>query len=148
MTIQRILNRVKVEYQPTGTAVFISLDRRFNSLSLSDCKDVMDFAQQLRKARNKLLQLHKSVTLGDPFLIIRFLEGLGPNYAIFRTSFYQNYPIIPATSIKDGRGSLTVKFDDIILLASKEEDGLKQEESRSALLTRRGQDKNQKPNYG
>ena len=88
-TVARIIAKVETRFRPSGSAVFTALDREYNELSLSDCNNIMDFAEKLRKAKNELLELDASCKIGEPHFIHKFLSSLGPSFDIFRATFSQ-----------------------------------------------------------
>ena len=94
-TVDSLLNKLKKRFRPTGSAVFQQLDRRYQELTLADCKNVMDFAEKLREARAELLELDKSCQIGEPHFVNKFLTGLGPAFDTFLTAFYQSHSLIP-----------------------------------------------------
>src|SRR5947207_14613061 len=68
---------LKKRFRPTGSAIFQHLDRRYHELTLAECKGVSDFAENLREARNELLELDKTCVIGEPHFVNKFLAGLG-----------------------------------------------------------------------
>ncbi|RKK06432.1 hypothetical protein BFJ65_g18629 [Fusarium oxysporum f. sp. cepae] len=90
-TVTEMFSELEKRFKPKGSAVFQELDRRYNSLTLDQCSGVMNFAERLREAQSELLQLDETCKIGRPQFINKFLTGLGPEYEVFLTAFYQNH---------------------------------------------------------
>jgi Zn ribbon nucleic-acid-binding protein len=137
VTAHKTLETIKAYFQPSGNAVFTALDDKYQNLVLSQCQNVMDFGQRLRKARTELLALHESCTIGEPHFINKFLSGLGPSFDLFRTTFNQTHYLIP-TQV-NGTDRVAVTFEEALLAASREESAMKQrDEARTALVVGSG----------
>ena len=134
-TIATILNKIELRFRPTGSAVFVSLDREYHEVTLADCTGVMDYAKKLRKAKNKLLKLDSSCKIGEPHFVHKFLSGLSTRYEIFLATFSQTHSLI-GTTAADGIAAVTaVTFDEAVMAAEKEEQRMKhQEEPKSAYI--------------
>lgn len=134
-TVATILSKIELRFRPTGSAVFISLDREYHELTLADCTGVMDYAEKLLKAKNELLELDPSCKIGEPHFVHKFLSGLGSGYEIFLATFSQTHSLI-ATKAGDGVAAITaVTFDEVVMAAEKEEQRMKHlEEPRSAYI--------------
>jgi hypothetical protein len=94
-TTKEVLEQLKKHFQPLSSTLLMSLVDQFNSLSLSQCSNVTDFAQKLRTARRDLLELDKSCVIGEPLFTYRFLNGLGPKYTSFIRTFDQTTSLLP-----------------------------------------------------
>ncbi|KAF6528079.1 hypothetical protein HZS61_008381 [Fusarium oxysporum f. sp. conglutinans] len=94
-TVTEMFSELEKRFKPKGSAVFQELDRRYNSLTLDQCSGVMNFAERLREAQSELLQLDETCKIGTPQFINKFLTGLGPEYEVFLTAFYQNHNLLP-----------------------------------------------------
>lgn len=128
-TVATILTKIESRFRPTGSAVFISLDREYHELTLSHCTGVMDYAERLRKAKNELLELDASCKIGEPHFVHKFLSGLGSGFEIFLATFSQTHSLIP-TAAGDGNAAITaVTFDEAVMAAEKEEQRMKQAEA-------------------
>ncbi len=82
-TVSTMIAKIVTHYRPSGSGVFTSLDRTYQDLRLSDCTNVSEYAERLRKAKNKLLELDSCCTIGHPHFVNKFLAGLGPDYDVF-----------------------------------------------------------------
>jgi hypothetical protein len=108
-------------YKPQGDGTFRDLSDRFFTISLADHKNIEDYTEAVKKLQNQLIQLR--VTIPEPLVILRYLQGLGSAYSIFYTSFTTNNQILPG----DDGGE--VDFDFVALKAKGYERTLAQEES-------------------
>ena len=120
-TVDQMLSKLKLRFQPKGSAIFQQLDFNYLDLSLDKCKGVSEFAEKLREARNEIQDLDKTCKISEPHFVNKFLTGLGPAYSIFLTSFYQTHRLVPE---RDSDGAITkeaVTFDDAVMAAEKEE---------------------------
>ncbi len=130
-TVAKIIAKVEIRFWPSGSAVFTALDREYNKLSLSDCNNIMDFAEKLRKAKKELLYLDTSCKIGKPHFIHRFLSSLGPSFDIFRATISQTQCLLPI-KVTDGTvNTAAVTFDETVMTAEKEEQRLKQQETEA-----------------
>jgi hypothetical protein len=128
LTLQR-------RYRPTGSAIFQQLDRRYYDLTLADCKNVSDFAEKLREARNELLDLDDTCLIGEPHFVNKFLTGLGSSFDIFLTSFYQNHALIPVRDENRAITTIAVTFEEAFIAAEKEEQSQRVREDKAALVS-------------
>jgi hypothetical protein len=87
-------------FKPRGTGVFSDLCTQFYEIMLQDSNNVLDYTEKLRRMRNELIALHPTLDLPEPHWVQKFLHGLGPEFAIFKTTFNQttlSYPRDPKT---------------------------------------------------
>ena len=136
---------LKKRFRPTGSAIFQHLDRRYHELTLAECKGVSDFAENLREARNELLELDKTCVIGEPHFVNKFLAGLGPDYDIFLTSFYQTHSLIPEWGEGEHLAVQAVTFEEAVMAAEREEQSQKVREEKTAFLARRGGEEKEEP---
>ncbi|PVI00065.1 hypothetical protein DM02DRAFT_527827, partial [Periconia macrospinosa] len=115
------LSRLKSRFQPKGSAIFQQLDQNYTSLTLDQCKSVSEFAEKLRTARNEIHLLDETCKISEPHFVNRFLTGLGDNYNVFLTSFYQSNRLIPERDAQNGITKDAVTFDEAVIAAEKEE---------------------------
>jgi len=112
-------------YKPQGDGTFRDFSDRFFTITLADYKNIEDYTEAIKKLQNQLVQL--KVTIPEPLVILRYLQGLGSAYSIFYTSFTTNNQILPND---DGD---EVDFDFVALKAKGYERTLAQEESLAVL---------------
>lgn len=86
--VAQLIDRLKERYLPQGFAHFQELLRNYDTLSLDNCDNVTAYAEKLRRAREQLQECHETAIIGDPIFIIKFLNGLGPGFDNFLSSFY------------------------------------------------------------
>ena len=110
-TVSEIMDTLEKKYSyrcfspPDKTVVLMKLMDDFNSLSLADCNnDISTFTSRLIEIDLDMHLLDKSCTLPEPFWINKLLDGLGPDYESFVTSFRSNCNYFPE---KDENGVVT-----------------------------------------
>jgi transposase InsO family protein len=126
----KILQILAKIYQPRSSAMFNDLQTRFDSLRLSDCKDISEYASQLRELHNKIQSLDKTSQIGSPQLIMRFLNGLGPEYNTFKTAFQQTHSILPVRDDDDPERIITHACDITTVVAGAQEEECSQKSQR------------------
>ena len=94
-------------------------------MSLDECKGVSDFAEKLREARTELLELDATCEIGEPQFVNKFLTGLGSNFDVFLTSFYQTHSLIPKRDEKIEVVEKAATFEEAVMAAEKEEQSQK-----------------------
>lgn len=130
--ISQIMDKLEKAYKPVGSAVFQDLDRKYTTLTLGDCSSVADFAHKLRELHEELLQLDKSIQIGTPNLINKFLTGLGDDYRNFLSIFYQSNRLLPERS-GDQVTKAAVTYEEAVMAAEQEELSQKQQTPSVAL---------------
>lgn len=125
ITVFDMFKALMKDFKPSGPGTFALLCQRFQELTIADCKDVSDYVEQFRKTQNELRQLEKTLVFPAPFLVQKFLHGLGPAYAIFRTTFNQTRNILPEID------KPAVTFDVTARAAIVEERSMRSDETAS-----------------
>jgi hypothetical protein len=95
-------------------------------ISLADYKNVEDYTKAIKKLSNQLAKL--GVTIPEPLVILRYLQGLGSAYS---ASFTTNNQILPD---KDDEPGIT--FDFVALKTKGYEKTLVQEDASTALVAK------------
>ncbi|KAJ3454581.1 hypothetical protein MRS44_013181 [Fusarium solani] len=95
-----ILKTLEQHFKPKGSSVFHDLQQKFDWLTLDNCESVSDFSRQLQKTRDQILQLDETSQIGQPQLIDKFLNGLGPKYQVFLTAFLQSHSLLPERNLE------------------------------------------------
>ena len=105
------------------------LIRHLDSLSLENCKDVAEYTRKFQEIDFKLKSLHSDAALPEPYLIYRYLTGLGDAYQTFVTVYLQIHNLC---------GDNKVSLTQVELAATIEEQLIRsrQEKSRVAMLAR------------
>ncbi|KAG7423459.1 Retrovirus-related Pol polyprotein from transposon TNT [Fusarium oxysporum f. sp. raphani] len=134
-TVTEIFSELEKRFKPKGSAVFQELDRRYNSLTLDQCSGVMNFAERLREAQSELLQLDETCKIGTPQFINKFLTGLGPEYEVFLTAFYQNHNLLPERGSNGEVTKPAVTFEIALTAAEQEEMNIQQREKTKTQQT-------------
>ncbi|SLM33937.1 Ribonuclease H-like domain [Lasallia pustulata] len=135
--VLEILVEIKKNFRPSDSAAFQDLVQRFDALTLQGCGSVLDFAEQLRTLYNKLAELGDGCRIPSPFLVNKFISGLGPDYDVFNTAFFQTRSLISTAADADlGIQAVTaVALDDIIMTANLEEQKQKSRDDTKAFLS-------------
>ncbi|RYC80904.1 hypothetical protein BFJ63_vAg16199 [Fusarium oxysporum f. sp. narcissi] len=134
-TVTEMFSELEKRFKPKGSAVFQELDRRYNSLTLDQCSGVMNFAERLREAQSELLQLDETCKIGTPQFINKFLTGLGPEYEVFLTAFYQNHNLLPERGSNGEVTKPAVTFEIALAAAEQEEMNIQQREKTKTQQT-------------
>ncbi|SLM33941.1 Ribonuclease H-like domain [Lasallia pustulata] len=132
-----ILVEIKKNFCPSGSAAFQDLVQRFDALTLQGCRSVLDFAEQLQTLYNELAKLGDGCQIPSLFLVNKFMSGLGPDYDVFNTAFFQTCSLISTAADADlGTQAVTaVALDDIIMAANLEEQKQKSQDDTKAFLS-------------
>lgn len=94
-TVFEMFKLLKEDFKPSGPGTFALLCQQFQEPTLADCKDVTDYVEKFRRIQHELNHLESTLVFPAPFLVQKFLHGLGPAYSIFRTTFNQTRNILP-----------------------------------------------------
>ena len=120
-TITKIIAKVETPFQPSGSAVFTAFNYKYNKFSLFNCNNIMDFAEKLRKAKNKLLELDTFYKIGKFYFIYKFLSSFGFSFNIFYVIFSQTHSLLAIKATDKIVSVVAVTFDKIFMAAKKEE---------------------------
>lgn len=109
--LKELMDKIEEALKPNSTALFQTLWDRLFDLKLTDRKGVMDYAQQIRSVNGELASVNDSCKLPEPFLITKFPKGLGPEYNIFQTAFFQTRQlVVPKGKERTRRLSLSTRW--------------------------------------
>lgn len=117
---QEALAILKRNYRPQGDGTFRDYSDTFFTISLADYKSVEEYTKAVKKLANQMAKM--GVTIPEPLVILRYLQGLGSAYTVFYTTLTTNYQILP------GEGNDTVDFDTVALKTKSHEKTLRQQE--------------------
>lgn len=120
--------KLEKNYKPQGDGTFRELSDKFFTVTLSDYKSVDEYTKTIKKLTNQLAAL--GVTIPEPLVILRYLQGLGSAYSTFYTSFTTTNQILPGEGSEENEG---VSFDFIALKTRSHEKTLAQQDSATAL---------------
>lgn len=130
-TVKAALEFLFIHYRPKGSSGFQDLMKRWDNLTLAKCKDVNDFATQLRTIHDELYEMDKSCKMREPYLVLKFLQGLGPDYSQFWTSFNQSHLLVPERDVNGRVTRRAITLDEVQAEAETEEQHLKRHGKRS-----------------
>ncbi|KAK2922999.1 Ribonuclease H superfamily [Fusarium oxysporum f. sp. vasinfectum] len=116
-----ILKTLEQHFKPKGSSVFHDLQQKFDRLTLGNCENVSDFSRQLRKSRDQVLQLDETSQIGQPQLIDKFLNGLGPKYQVFLTAFLQSHSLLPERNLEGIVTKAATTIEEATRAAEQEE---------------------------
>ncbi|KAH7465285.1 Retrovirus-related Pol polyprotein from transposon TNT 1-94 [Fusarium oxysporum f. sp. matthiolae] len=119
--LANILKTLEQHFKPKGSSVFHDLQQKFDRLTLGNCENVSDFSRQLRKSRDQVLQLDETSQIGQPQLIDKFLNGLGPKYQVFLTAFLQSHSLLPERNLEGIVTKAATTIEEATRAAEQEE---------------------------
>jgi hypothetical protein len=80
-------------YKEIEEGTFGEAFNEFNSLCLDECKDIPEYNTRFDNAYSKLCKF-KDVTICRPLLVKKYLEGLGPGFDQWLSTFNQAHPLL------------------------------------------------------
>lgn len=98
--------------KPEGAVVFVELIRRLDGLSLENCKDVGEYTRKIQEIDFKLKSLHSDAALPEPYLIYRYLQGLGDAYQIFVTAYILSHDLLGDNKVSFTHASLSASTQE------------------------------------
>lgn len=129
---QDAFRELERNYKPQGDGTFRVLSDQFFATALAEYKNVEEYTKAVKRLANQLAKL--GVTIPEPLVILRYLQGLGSAYSVFYTSFTTNNQILPGGE-DDGESGVT--FDFVALKTKGYEKTLAQEDISTALTATR-----------
>ena len=118
-----------LECSLSQTGLLVGLYRRLDGLSLESCKDVAEYTRKFREIDFELKSLHSDAALPEPYLIYRYLTGLGDAYQIFVTIYIQTHNLYGDNKVSLTQVALAASIEEQLILS-------RQERSRVAMLAR------------
>ncbi|KAL7928948.1 hypothetical protein V8C35DRAFT_316905 [Trichoderma chlorosporum] len=94
-TLSEVMDALNRWFQSYKTLAFSVLYHEYESLTLQDCANVTEYAGKLSEVRANLGELDESCRIGEPFLINKFVTGLGGNYETIPIIFNQKHELLP-----------------------------------------------------
>ncbi|KAL6802472.1 hypothetical protein GGI42DRAFT_27139 [Trichoderma sp. SZMC 28013] len=94
-TLSEVMDALNRWFQGYKTLAFRVLHYEYESLTLQDCANVTEYAEKLLEVRAKLGELDESCRIGEPFLINKFVTGLGGNFETIHILFNQKHGLLP-----------------------------------------------------
>ena len=93
ITITLLKETLEPFYKEVEEGTFNEAFNDFNSLSLHECKDIPEYNTRFDNAYSKLCRF-KDVTICRPLLVKKYLEGLGPRFDQWLSTFNQAHPLL------------------------------------------------------
>lgn len=90
---ETILSKIKLKFKPSRSTVFIFLDKNYHKLILANYNNIIDYAEKLRKNKNKLLKLDSLCKIGESHFIYKFVSNLDLKFEIFLATFNQTHSL-------------------------------------------------------
>jgi hypothetical protein len=115
------------EEQAEGT--FGEAFNEFNTLCLADCKNVPDYNTRFDNSYSRLCKFEE-VEICRPLLIKKYLEGLGPGFDQWLSTFNQSHPLLKEDDVEG------VSLKTTMTAARVEEQKMTSRTSSTALLAR------------
>ncbi|KAL7964968.1 hypothetical protein HDV63DRAFT_414485 [Trichoderma sp. SZMC 28014] len=100
-TLVEVMDKVDTWFQLYKTLAFRVLNDEYDNLTLEGSASVAEYADNLGELWAKIGELDESCKIGEPFLILKFLSGLGENYGTFNTFFRIKHNLLP--EYEDGK---------------------------------------------
>ena len=104
----------------------MELERRLHGLSLESCKDVAEYTRKFQETDFKLKSLHSDLALPEPYLIYRYLNGLGDAYQTFVAIYLKIHNLV---------GDNKVSFTNVSLATANHEQWMRSKQERSSTVT-------------
>jgi hypothetical protein len=126
---QSIIKDLEARFKPQGAGTFIKLCDSLNNMTLSAFTNLEEYTKEFRRINKDIFSLDLSLALPGPYIVQRYLQGLGPQFHTFRKTFNQINDVIPLAGIQP------ISFDQTVLKAETELANHTQDEIQSAFFT-------------
>jgi len=80
-TAAEMMATLEAYYRPRGIGVFSELCRKLDEIRRTEYQSVMEYGEAFRRIDNELIALDQKLALPEPYLIQKYLLGLGEKYA-------------------------------------------------------------------
>ena len=121
-TAGEIWKKLKEDYEPRGSLVFVSIFKELRRCHLKDFANVQEFGDKLRNLKAKADRIDRDTVIADGWLKLYFLENLGSEFDQWVTSIYSNHNLL------DSKKKL--QFDELVKMASDFEGGISDSRQR------------------
>lgn len=118
-TLSEVMDALNRWFQGYKTLAFRVLYHEYESLTLQDCANVTEYAGKLLEVQENLGELDESCRIGEPFLINKFVTGLGGNFNPIHILFNQKHGLLP--ECKDGKIIRAITFREAVDAARLQE---------------------------
>ena len=93
ITVTSLKETLEPLYKEIEEGTFSEAFNDFNNLCLDECKDIPEYNTRFDNAYSKLCKF-KDVTICRPLLVKKYLEGLGPGFDQWLSTFNQAHPLL------------------------------------------------------
>ncbi len=141
-SLKTLLETLETNCKNQGTGMLIDLIRKFWSLRLQDYKSVTEYAEEFRQLDADLTRISKSAKRSDLDMAIRFMDGLDPSYNNHVADFQRNRVFVAEEAANGTNPTAELKivsFNELVRATLTEEQRLKREDERTAMLGMTGQ---------
>lgn len=141
-SLRTLLETLETNCKNQGTGMLIDLIRKFWSLRLQDYKSVTEYAEEFRQVDADLARISTSAKRSDLDMVIRFMDGLDPSYNNHVADFQRNRVFVSEEAANGSNPNAELKivsFNELVRATLTEEQRLKREDERTAMLGMTGQ---------
>ncbi|KAK9769258.1 putative Integrase catalytic domain-containing protein [Seiridium cardinale] len=93
-TVAELWKAITAEFTPKGKVLFSHYMRQWNEASKESCGGITEFSAELRRIQSEMSDLDSKSAWPDSHLIVKFLDGLGPEFDLWITTWEpHNSPI-------------------------------------------------------
>jgi hypothetical protein len=127
---QSIMDKLNERFKPQGAGAFIDLCDALNNMTLSSYSNLTEYTAEFRRIDKDINALDSSLALPMPYMIQRYLQGLGPQFTPFRKTFNQINSVIPLSGVN------SISFDQTVLKTELEIASQSQDEIQTAFYVK------------
>jgi hypothetical protein len=102
--VQSLIKAVKENFKPEGSGTYVSLQRRYMSLTRAKCGSAQALGAEIRKIHAEKLLLDPACVTSEIERTFFFLHALGPEYESFRDHVFRQMDIV---NDRDEDGNIT-----------------------------------------
>jgi len=122
------ITKLEEKYKPSGDAIFNQLNTHYDEINLDDYSNVTEYIDAFTSAIAELKEINVDVTASEPRTINHFINGLGPAFSSWETSFNQQHKKF---------GAAPATLDDVMESANIEADKNLGGHKSTALMAKR-----------
>jgi hypothetical protein len=127
---QSIMDKLNERFKPQGAGAFIDLCDALNNMTLSSYSNLTEYTAEFRRIDKDINALDSSLALPMPYMIQRYLQGLGPQFTPFRKTFNQINSVIPLSGVN------SISFDQTVLKTELDIASQSQDEIQTAFYVK------------
>jgi hypothetical protein len=135
-TITALLAALKPTFEIQSEAKFNETFNKYEEINLQDCKSVADYNTQFQKAYTRLIKF-PGVTICRTLLVRRYLNGLGPAFDGWLSTFNQTHTLLQEGIVGVGEGLIEGVSLQIAMAAASVEEQKMNHSSSVAMAAKR-----------